>query len=99
MSGERTKFRFCVVGRFESRLAGNESQVIVSVLTGRDEHLVFSGSLTMTETEWHVLSRALEEAMGDDVELEDRAVRLDRSPRGRAERSRGREPWSGGGRR
>ena len=72
-----TRFKFAVVGRFRSRVEGNDPQVIVSVLTGRAGHLVFSGSLTMTEAEWAALSNAMKQALGDGVELEDRAVRLD----------------------
>jgi hypothetical protein len=50
--------------------------VTVNVVAGRDDHLVHSGTLTMSEAEWATLTKALKTSLGDDVEIDDRTQRI-----------------------
>jgi hypothetical protein len=50
--------------------------VTVNVVAGRDDHLVHSGTLTMSEAEWATFTEALKASLGNDVEIEDRTQRI-----------------------
>lgn len=53
----------------------SEDQVTFSLLAGADwQHLTLCGTLTMTEQEFADLLAALEQAMGEQVQLEDRSA-------------------------
>lgn len=69
------RFRFTVLGRFQTQHEGNEMAVTVNVVAGHDDHLVHSGTLTMSEAEWETFADALKRSLGDDVEIDDRARR------------------------
>lgn len=62
-------FRFKILGRHEARLRGNEPAITVACLSGRGDHLVYCGTLTLAESEWEVLSSSLRAALGDAVEI------------------------------
>lgn len=66
------RYRFTVLGRYPARLRDNESHITVNFLAGTDDHLVHSGTLTMSESEWEEFSGALRKSLGDRVEVEDR---------------------------
>ena len=68
---ERFTFRFSVLGRYEARLRGNEPHVTVNVAAGHDDHVVYCGTLTMSEAEWSRLADVLGDGLGDDLEIED----------------------------
>ncbi|MDP9068179.1 MAG: hypothetical protein M3N53_07520 [Actinomycetota bacterium] len=65
-------YKFTVLGRYPARLRNNESHVTVNVLAGSEDHLVHSGTLTMSESEWEDLVAALQESLGDRAEIDDR---------------------------
>jgi len=69
------RFRFTVLGRYQTQHGGNEMAVTVNVVAGRDDHLVHSGTLTMSEAEWATFTEALKGSLGDDVEIDDRTGR------------------------
>ena len=62
------RYAFKVLGKYEARLADNEPHVTLSVLAGRNESLVFCGTLTMSEAEWATLRTHL--GLGAEEELE-----------------------------
>ena len=66
----RFKFVFKVLGKYEARLAGNEPHVTLNVLAGSDDHPVFCGTLTMSESEWTALKDHLALSGTVDVEVE-----------------------------
>jgi hypothetical protein len=66
------RFRLKVLGRYQTQHKGNEMAVTVNLLAGRGDHLVHSGTLTMSESEWAAFAGALEDSLGDDLEIEDR---------------------------
>lgn len=78
---ERFSYRFAVLGRYEAQLKGNESHVTVNMRAGRDEHLVYCGTLTMSEAEWAHFISALKRAIPDDVEVDDAHGLLSPPPR------------------
>jgi hypothetical protein len=69
------RFRLTVLGRYQTQHEGSEMAVTVNVLAGRNDHLVHSGTLTMSESEWATFTDALKGSLGDDVEIEDRSRR------------------------
>lgn len=66
----RSDFKFKVLGRYEARLSGNEPHVTLSVLAGQDGHLVYCGTLTMSESEWGSLKGQLGSALGEHFLVE-----------------------------
>ena len=66
------QYKFTVLGRYPARLRNNESHVTVNFLAGSDDHLVHSGTLTMSESEWEDLVDALSKSLGDKLEIDDR---------------------------
>jgi surfactin synthase thioesterase subunit len=73
--GDGHRFRLTVLGRYQTQ-QGSEMAVTVNVLAGRNDHLVHSGTLTMSESEWATFTDALKASLGDDVEIEDRSRRI-----------------------
>lgn len=69
--GEQFHFKFKVLGRYDSRLRGNEPHVTLNLLAGRKDHLVFCGTLTLSEPEWNALRERLQVALGDALEVDD----------------------------
>lgn len=66
------KYKFIVLGRYPARLRNNESHVTVNFLAGSDDHLVHSGTVTMSESEWEDLVVALRAGLADRIEIDDR---------------------------
>ena len=66
------RYKFSVLGRYPARLRNNEAHVTVNFLAGSDDHLVHSGTLTMSESEWEDLVDALHQSLGDRLEVDDR---------------------------
>ena len=71
MAKSKYLFKFVVLGRYPARLTENESQLTVNLATGHEDHLTYSGTLTLTEGEWEYLIGALQRSMKDSVEVED----------------------------
>jgi hypothetical protein len=65
------RFRFNVLGRYRTKLPGNEPHVTVHVQTGHDDRFTHCGTLTMSETEWEVFFAALRAKLKGRVELDD----------------------------
>jgi hypothetical protein len=66
------RFRFTVLGRYQTQHGGNEMAVTVNLVSGREDHFVHSGTLTMSESEWATFAGALKDSLGDDIEIDDR---------------------------
>jgi hypothetical protein len=58
-----------VQGRSESSVGDNEPQLTVNLLTGTGGHFVYSGTFTLSESEWHDLVEALEIGLGGRLEI------------------------------
>ena len=69
-SGDHFTYAFKFLARSDPHGGDNEPSVTVSVAAGRDEHLVYCGTLTMSEAEWDALSDHLQRGPRDDVEVE-----------------------------
>jgi hypothetical protein len=65
------RYQFTILGRYPARLKGNEPAVTVNVLAGKDDHLTYAGTLTMTDAEWDHLVDALRSSLGDRIEIDD----------------------------
>ena len=65
------RFKFTILGRYPARIKGNETAVTLSVASGDTDHLVYAGTLTMAESEWESLVRALKPALKTNLEIED----------------------------
>lgn len=69
-----TRFSLRILSRARHAPRG-EDQVAFSLLAGADwDHLTLCGTLTMTEREFADLVAALEQAMGEPVQIEDRGA-------------------------
>lgn len=68
---EKVNFRFTVVGRYPARLRENAPAVTVNVSTGEGEHLVYAGTLTMSDEEWEAFVGALRSQLKDRIEVDD----------------------------
>ena len=69
-NGNRFTYAFKFLARSEPHGGDNEPSVTISVAAGRDEHLVYCGTLTMSEAEWEALREHLERGPRPDVEVE-----------------------------
>jgi hypothetical protein len=69
------EFHLNVIGRYPARLKGNEPAVTVNLLVGGTGHLVYSGTLTLTEAEWEDLVEGLRAGLGERLVVQDRASR------------------------
>ena len=81
MAKPRYMFKFVVLGRYPARLRENESQLTVNLATGHEDHVTYSGTLTLTEGEWDFLIGALKRSVKDSVEVEDLTGGQTGSPR------------------
>src|SRR5947209_12630671 len=65
------RFKFTILGRYPARIKDNETAVTLNVASGDENHLVYAGTLTMSESEWEALYRALHASLKQRVEVED----------------------------
>jgi hypothetical protein len=65
------RFKFTILGRYPARLKGNETAVTLNVAAGDENHLVYAGTLTMSDSEWEAFRRALEAGLQQPVEVDD----------------------------
>ena len=65
------RFKFTILGRYPARIKDNETAVTLNVASGDENHLVYAGTLTMSESEWESLYRALRGSLNQRVEVED----------------------------
>ena len=65
------RFKFTVLGRYPARIKGNETAVTLNVAAGDENHLVYAGTLTMAESEWESLQRALQSSLDSRLEVDD----------------------------
>src|SRR5436190_20982790 len=65
----KPRYMLSLQGRSESRVAGNEPQLTVNLLTGRDDHFVYAGTFTVTEEEYDDLVHALRQGLRGRVEV------------------------------
>lgn len=63
------RFLLAVQGRSESSVGDNEPQLTVNLLTGTGGHFVYSGTFTLTESEWHDLVEALDAGLKGQLEI------------------------------
>jgi len=68
---EKFTFRFSVLGRYRTQMEDNETHVTVNMAAGRPGRLTYSGTLTMSESEWQAFISALTEDLPVNVEVED----------------------------
>jgi hypothetical protein len=82
----KPRFMLAVQGRSDSSIRENEPQLTVNLLTGTDDHFVYSGTFTLGESEWDELVRALR--VGLKSRLEIAVGPLDGPTDGRQQRTR-----------
>ena len=70
-SSKKPQFMLSLLGRYKTKTSGNEPQVTVNVLTGSDSHLIYSGTMTMTEGEWEEFSQILKRGLKDRLEIKE----------------------------
>jgi hypothetical protein len=58
-----------VLGWHQSNVPSNEAQLDVNLLTGTDDHFVYSGTFTLSEPEWDELVRALRAGLKGRLEI------------------------------
>ncbi len=68
-TSKKPHFMLSLVGKYKTRTKTNDPHVTVNVLTGSDSHMVYSGTLTMTEREWEDFSGALGRSLKGRVEI------------------------------
>ena len=81
----RYEFRFVVLGRYPARIKGNQPSLTVNMLAGTEEHATYCGTLTMSEDEWDTFLWALQESLGDRIQVEDQAIETDEEKERRRE--------------
>ena len=64
-------FKFTVLGRYPAHLKGNPAHVTVNMAAGRNDHIVHSGTLTMSEEEWGAFLGALQAAGNVAVDVDE----------------------------
>jgi hypothetical protein len=84
----KSRFMLSVQGRSDPRVAGNEPQLTVNLLTGNDEHFVYAGTFTVTEREFDDLTHVLKSGLGDRFELAFGPLRRSRSTSERSTQTR-----------
>lgn len=67
------RYRFRVISTSRPPRETNDAAVTLNLLAGRDDHLIYCGTLTMSEPEWFNLKQALTGVSGEAFEFEDRA--------------------------
>ena len=65
------RYRFSVLGRYQTPSEGNEAHVTVNLIAGDEGHLTYCGTLTMSESEWETLIEGLRAGLPDAVSVED----------------------------
>jgi hypothetical protein len=65
----KPRFMLAVQGRSASPIKENEPQLTVNLLTGTDDHFVYSGTFTLGESEWDELTRALRVGLKSRLEI------------------------------
>ncbi|HMC37070.1 MAG TPA: hypothetical protein VKK30_04305 [Actinomycetota bacterium] len=65
------RFKFTILGRYPARIKGNETAVTLNVSSGDEQHMVYAGTLTMAESEFDSLARALRSTLKTRLEVED----------------------------
>ena len=68
------RFKFTILGRYPARMKGNETAVTVNVAAGDENHLIYAGTLTMSESEFESLVRAIRSTLESRLEVEDHAT-------------------------
>lgn len=66
---EKKRYRFTVLGRYETSAHARDPHVTVNLAAGTGDHLVFSGTFTMSEPEWDTFIEALRYSLGEAVEV------------------------------
>lgn len=67
-----SRYKLRVITRSETHTKmGMGVVVTVNMLVGHSDTLSLAGTLSMTEEEWQPLRRALEEGLGDDIQIEE----------------------------
>ncbi len=69
-TGDRFTYAFKFLARSEPHGGDNEPSVTISVSAGRDEHVVYCGTLTMSVAEWAALRDHLQGGTSDAVEVD-----------------------------
>jgi hypothetical protein len=73
------RYELVVLGRYPSLVSRDDPQVAVEVRVARDRRVASCGTLTLRESEWEPLRRALETSSDLDVDVvqwPDRLYRL-----------------------
>ena len=65
------RFRFTVIGKYETKAGGHEPQITANVQAGSESHFVHAGTLTMSVSEWAALVDALLKVIPGSLEIED----------------------------
>ncbi|MFN2589536.1 MAG: hypothetical protein ABR518_02050 [Actinomycetota bacterium] len=69
---DRTSFKLEVLGRYQARTPGNENAVTANLVAGNQVgHLVFAGTVTMTESQFESFTEALKTGLGDRFEVDE----------------------------
>jgi hypothetical protein len=69
---EANSFRLEVLGRYQARLAGNENAVTANLAAGDEHgHVVYAGTITLSESQFRTLVEALRTSLGDRFELDE----------------------------
>jgi hypothetical protein len=64
-TAKKPSYMLSLVGRYKTKTRQNEPQVTANLLTGTDDHFIYSGTLTMTEAEWNELVSVLRRGLKD----------------------------------
>ena len=65
----KPRFMLSLQGRSQPRVAGNDPQLTVNLLTGSDDHFVYAGTFTVSEREYDELVRVLRDGLKDRLEI------------------------------
>lgn len=65
-------FRLEVLGRYQARLPGNENAVTANLAAGDEHgHVVYAGTITLSESQFVSLVDALRSCLGERFELDE----------------------------
>lgn len=65
-------FRMEVLGRYQARMPGNENAVTANLAAGDEHgHVVYAGTITLSEAQFETLVEALRSSLGDRFELDE----------------------------
>jgi creatinine amidohydrolase/Fe(II)-dependent formamide hydrolase-like protein len=69
---ETNSFRLEVLGRYQARLPGNENAVTANLAAGDEHgHVVYAGTITLSESQFRTLVEALRSSLGDRFEVDE----------------------------